>query len=285
MADAERRNVTDGRVPGTDGPPDVCHAFAGLMARRPDLRLDLRWAPSLRSTMDVVAAAGEAGAPQGLIVGAETQTDGRGRRGRRWSSPPGAGLYFSYLARPTRDLGLLTLAAGVAVRAGIARATGLFPDLKWPNDLFLGARKVGGLLAEGARVGTPEAAITLGVGINVRPAALPPDVGGRATCLEAEAGRTVDRGLVLAAVVEELCDTLASLSAGTADDILHAWRAASPSAEGARVEWLDDEVVRAGVTAGVDSTGALLVQTPTRLERIIAGELTWHLVSGRPGRP
>lgn len=227
--------------------------------------------------MDLVAAAAEACADEGLVIGAETQTSGRGRRGRTWVSPPGAGLYFSYLARPTRDIGLLTLAAGVAVRAGLARATGLAPDLKWPNDVMIGARKLAGVLAEGAHVGTPEAAVAIGVGINVRPAALPPEVAVGATCLDAEAGHTVGRGLVLAAVIETLADTLAGLSAGAADDILRAWRAASPASTGTHVKWTDASGPRAGVTAGIDDSGALLVQTPTNLERIIAGEITWDL--------
>ncbi|MDH4064884.1 MAG: biotin--[acetyl-CoA-carboxylase] ligase [Acidobacteriota bacterium] len=261
-------------------PSDLRFAMAELAARRPELGLDLRWADVLPSTMDVVAAAAERQAPAGLVVGAESQTAGRGRRGRAWISPPGAGLYFSYLARPTRDVGLVTLAAGVAVREAVARGTGLTADLKWPNDLLVGARKLAGVLADGARVGGPDVAVTIGVGINVRPAALPPDVAERATCLEVELGRAVDRGHLLASVVERLSDALAVLSAGGADGILQAWRAASPSAVGTRVEWAEGSATQAGVTVGIDEAGALLVQTPTGLERIIAGELRWSLVPG-----
>ena len=267
-----------GRMEGTvAAPPDIASAMAALAARRPDLVLDLRWEASLPSTMDAVAAAAERGAPHGLIVGAETQTAGRGRRGRVWISPPGAGLYFSFLARPMRDVSVLTLAAGLAVREGVARATGLAADLKWPNDLMVGPRKLAGLLAEGGHVGTPDVAVTIGIGINVRPAALPPAVADHATCLEVAVGRAVDRGHLLASVVERLDDTLACLSAGGADGILQAWREASPSAEGTCVEWTEGGAVRSGVTAGIDRSGALLVRTPTGLERIIAGELRWHL--------
>lgn len=271
------RSRSDSR-PGEDRlPADLAPAIADLLARRPDLSLDIRWEDSLPSTMDLVATAAEARADEGLVIGAETQTAGRGRRGRTWISPPGAGLYFSYLARPTRDVGLLTLAAGVAVRAGLVRATGLAPDLKWPNDVMIGARKLAGVLAEAARVGTPDVAVSIGVGINVRPSALPPEVAARATCLDEAAGRPVDRGHVLAAVIEALADTLAGLSAGAADDILRSWRAASPASAGTHVAWTDASGPRAGVTAGIDDSGALLVQTPTNLERIIAGEIAWDL--------
>jgi BirA family biotin operon repressor/biotin-[acetyl-CoA-carboxylase] ligase len=264
--------------PGSTGlPADLAEALADLAVRRPDLALDVRWHPVLSSTMDAVSRAAEAGARHGLVVVAETQSAGRGRRGRAWISPPGAGLYFSYLARPLRGVDLLTLAAGVAARTGIAHATGLHADLKWPNDLLVGGRKLAGLLAEAARVGMPGASVTIGVGLNLRPAAYPPDVARRATSLEAELGRVIHRGAVFAAVLEQLADAIAALDAGCADAILQAWRAASPSAVGTPVEWSDADRVRSGITAGIDDTGALLVRTGTGTERIIAGDLQWHL--------
>ena len=124
--------------------------------------------------MDVAAATIAAGAAEGVVVVADEQTSGRGRRGREWQSPPGAGLYLSIVFRPSRDAAgarvasLLTLAAGVAVRSGIGRATGLWADLKWPNDLLVGERKLAGILAEGHGIGTDAQAIVVGVGVNVR---------------------------------------------------------------------------------------------------------------------
>ncbi|MGE3886095.1 MAG: biotin--[acetyl-CoA-carboxylase] ligase [Vicinamibacterales bacterium] len=257
-------------------PADLADPLATLLSRRPDLSLAVRWYSEVASTMDEVSRMAEAGTPRGVVIGAETQSAGRGRRGRAWSSPPGAGLYFSYLARPARGFDLLTLAAGVAVRAGIAEATGLYAELKWPNDLLAGGRKLGGLLAEAARLGTAEASVTIGVGINIRPAAYPAEVAMRATSLEAELGRDVNRGAVLAAVLEHLADTLASLECGGAESILQAWRAASPLAVGTHVEWSDPSGSRRGITAGIDDTGALLVRTSAGTDRIIAGELRWH---------
>ena len=242
------------------------------------MRHDVRWFASVPSTMDVAAKLAGGGAAHGVVVAAEEQTAGRGRRGATWSSPPGAGLYFSYIVRP-RPLGpgagtlsLLTLAAGVGVRDGIAAASGLAADLKWPNDLIVGRRKLAGILAEGFAVGTAEQAVIVGVGVNLRPAAYPPDVAARATSIEGELGRPVDRALLLEAIVDGLSNRLAALEQNPGD-ILQAWRAASPSAVGARVEWDGG----AGVTAGIDEAGALLVKTSTGVERIIAGALQWTL--------
>ena len=235
--------------------------------------IDVRRHRSLPSTMDEAASMAHAGAAHGVVVVAEEQTEGRGRRGTHWSSPPGAGLYFSFIARPSSpSASLITLAAGVGIRAGIEAATGLAPDLKWPNDLMVGARKLAGILAEGIAIGTPQQAIIIGAGINVRPASYPPEVAARATSLEGELGRAVDGDELLETVLAHLHARLARLDQRPGD-ILQAWRAAAPSAAGTRVEWDG----RAGVTAGIDDSGALLVRTAGRIERIISGELTWHL--------
>ena len=238
-----------------------------------DARFDLRWHESVPSTMDVASALAHDGARHGVVVGADTQTAGRGRRGSTWVSPPFAGLYFSFIARPrAADLSLLTLAAGVAVREGIAHATGLAADLKWPNDLIIGRRKLAGILAEGLSIGSASQAVIIGVGVNVQPAAYPPDVESRATSIEGEIARPIDRDALLAAILDALWDRLATLEQRPGD-ILQAWRAASPNAIGTRVEWDG----RHGVTAGIDDSGALLVNTGAGVERIIAGELRWHL--------
>ena len=169
-------------------------------------------------------------------------------------------------------MSLLTLAAGVGIREGIAAASGLAPDLKWPNDVLVGRRKLAGILAEGLAIGTSHQAIVIGVGINVRPAAYPPEVAARATSIEGELGRGVDRDALFEAVLDALWRRLATLE-DSPGDILRAWRAASPTARGARVAWDG----RSGLTSGIDDSGALLVTTPSGVERIIAGELNWNL--------
>lgn len=255
-------------------PDELAAPLVALRDRRPDVRLDLRWHASVTSTMDLASALAARGASHGLVIGAAEQSAGRGRRGRAWQSPPGAGLYFSMVVRPSAaamaSLPLLTLAAGVGVRAGIGAATGLAPELKWPNDVMVGRRKLAGILAEGLAIGTPDASVIVGVGINVEPSAYPPEVEARATSLAGELGRAVDRGVVLAEVLAGLWDGVATLHRNPGD-ILRAWRAAAPSAWHARVEWDAGH----GTTAGIDDSGALLVRTATGIERFIAGELRW----------
>ena len=235
---------------------------------------DIRWYDSVPSTMDIATALASQGAPHGVVVAAHQQTAGRGRRGSTWASPAGAGLYFSFIARPrdARRIPLMTLAAGVGVRDGVRSATGLNPDLKWPNDLLVDRKKLAGILAEGHALGSCDEAVVIGVGVNVQPAAYPPDVTARATSIEGELGRAIDRDVLLNEILDGLQHRLLTLSQNPGD-ILQAWRAASPSAMGARVEWDG----RHGVTAGIDESGALLVQTATGLERIIAGQIHWNL--------
>src|SRR5262249_7424190 len=152
---------------------------------------------TVRSTNDIAAALAGSPEAEGTVVIAEAQTSGRGRRGRVWFSPPGAGLYVSIVLDPSRaadrerSLSLLTLGAGVALAEAVQRATGLVPDIKWPNDLLIGRRKLAGILAESASAPGSRTLTVLGYGINVAPAAYPPDLRDRATSLETELGRTV----------------------------------------------------------------------------------------------
>ena len=239
-----------------------------------DARFDVRWHDSLPSTMDVASGLAHDGAGHGVVIVADQQTAGRGRRGATWQSPAGAGLYLSFVARfqNAAAIPLATLAAGVAVRDGIRESTGLTTDLKWPNDVIIGRRKLAGILAEGVGIGSPEPSVVIGIGINLQPAAYSPDVAARATSIEGELGRPIDRDAVFNAVLISLWDRLAALEQKPGD-ILQAWRAASPNARGTRVDWDG----RQGVTAGIDDSGALLVTTNAGVERIIAGELRWML--------
>ena len=143
-------------------------------------------------------------APEGALVTAEEQTAGRGRLGRRWLAPTGTSLLCSLQLRPPVSPERLPELTGVAARAcadAIAALTGLEPELKFPNDVLLGSRKVAGVLAE-AR----EERVVLGLGINVNvPAdALPADVDRPATSLLVETGSELDRAELLAEVLERL---------------------------------------------------------------------------------
>ncbi|HWF83380.1 MAG TPA: biotin--[acetyl-CoA-carboxylase] ligase [Vicinamibacterales bacterium] len=244
--------------------------------------------PTIGSTNDVAGAlATRRGDVEGAVVLADEQTAGRGRRGHVWHSPPGSGLYVSVIlgpggARvdPDRATMLVTLMAGVALVEGIEAATGLRPDLKWPNDLLVGGRKLAGILSEGVGSGTHASpsrvsSVIVGYGINIAQTAYPPDVAARATSLETELGRAVDRTLVFAQTLASLAARYDDLLAGRFDAILDAWRRLAPAAAGARVTWASATGSQSGVTAGIDDRGALLVRIGDRIERVVAGEVTW----------
>ena len=158
-------------------PPELAEPLAGAYARLGSFGRHVTWYPMVSSTSDVASALAEGGAPEGVVVVANAQSAGRGRHGRVWASPPGAGLYVSVVLRPgERIIPMVTIAAGVAVVEGIRAATGLRSQLKWPNDVYLGPRKVAGVFAEAGATaggGLTIGHVVLGLGINVMPAAYP----------------------------------------------------------------------------------------------------------------
>jgi BirA family biotin operon repressor/biotin-[acetyl-CoA-carboxylase] ligase len=223
------------------------------------------------STNDVAGALAEQGADEGAVVIADEQTAGRGRLGRSWVSPPGAGLYVSVVLRPPPHAAMLiTIAAGVAVAEGVASATGLEAQLKWPNDVHISGRKLAGILAEGAA-----RHVVLGIGINVMPAAYPLEVAQRATSIEAELGRAADRGLILAECLAALASRYRELRDDGSRGVVDAWRERAASTLGRRVEWDAGGERRAGLAENIDEDGALLVRSGSERVRITSGEVRW----------
>lgn len=261
----------------SDPPVDFADALDRVRPRLHGLASTVLFFPSVGSTNDVALKLAAQGDREGAIVMADAQTSGRGRRGRVWFSPPGSGLYISIVLSPgrarldpDRATTLLTLTAGVALAEGIEAATGLRVDLKWPNDVYAGRRKLAGILAEAA---APH--VVLGYGINAGSAAYPPELADRATSLETELGRRVDRAALGAETIAAVARRYRDLLDGQFDAILDAWRARAPGGRGARVEWSAPDGVCRGTTAGVDDRGALLVQVDDRIVRIVGGEVKW----------
>ena len=267
-------------------PRDLADALEERRLRLGPLAVPFLYFESVGSTNDIAASLAATGGSEGAVVMTESQTAGRGRRGRSWFSPPGAGLYVSVVlaprrarADPDRATSLLTLAAGVALSEAVERITGLAPAIKWPNDLLVERRKLAGILAEGLAQ-PPSAgvqAVILGFGLNVMSAAYPPELAPRVTSLEAELGRGIDRAALCAESLASLAERYRDLLDGRYDAILDAWRSRAFGSRGARVEWDTPSGVQAGITEGIDEMGALLVRTPRSLERIVAGEVRWEL--------
>jgi BirA family transcriptional regulator, biotin operon repressor / biotin---[acetyl-CoA-carboxylase] ligase len=238
------------------------------------------------SNADLLAVARE-GAREGVVLVAEAQTAGRGRMGRRWVSPPGAGLTFSMLLRPygvpAALLGWLPLLTGAAVAAALPAVVPVAPRLKWPNDVLVGSAKLGGVLAE--RSGS---AVVVGIGINVtqHKAELPEG----ATSLRLEAGAAgPGEGTLTGLRARVLVAVLAAMS-----DRYLAWRdqfsPGDAEASGLRREYLGRcatlgrEVTVtlpggksiAGTAAGVDWAGRLEVSTAHGVVPVSAGDVV-HL--------
>lgn len=239
-----------------------------------------RWGRSLvvldstKSTMDDARRAAATGVPDGHVVLANEQTEGRGAHGRTWTSPPGQDLYLSVVSRPTIPLSssaLMTLAVGLGVRETVAA---LVPDgqvqIKWPNDIWVEGRKCGGILVEGRATGPNVDAVIIGIGLNINRTQWPPELEGLASSVRVERGdeRDLDRGAVFAALlgsVERWVDLLVDEGAEPIVEALGEHLALL----GEQVEC--DGVV--GVFDGIAEDGAALVKTDGGVETVRAGRL------------
>ena len=263
-------------------PPEFARPLDVTRAERGAFGARLHYAPEVTSTNDLAAAAAERGDPEGTTFVAGAQTKGRGRLGRTWFSPPGAGLYISTIVRRRALAPWITLAGGVAVADGIRAATGLPVQIKWPNDIvavggrgFAARRKIAGILAEASSGPDGVQHVVLGIGINLGPAAYPPELADRAGSIEGELGRPVDAGAVLAQVLAGLNRVLGELERAGPPPLLARWLALAPSAHGAAIEWDGPSGIERGTTAGLAEDGALLARTSAGLARIVAGEVRW----------
>ena len=232
---------------------------------------------SLPSTNTEAARQASLGAPEGLCVVAREQTAGRGRRQRAWVSPKDAGLYFSIVLRPrtqARDWPLITLAAAVAASDALAEAFALETDIKWPNDLLAGGRKLCGILAETFE--TPRGrAVVVGIGINLTNRAFPAEVLSTATSVEERTGRAPDVERLLASLTRALARRYEELQAeGGEAETVRAWESRSSFARGRRVRVaLEDETFE-GTTRGLEPDGALRVETDAGQVRVVrAGDV------------
>jgi len=257
-------------------PADVADALADARPRLGALASSVTYCATIGSTNDAAAAMSE-----GAVVIAGAQTAGRGRRGRTWFSPPGSGLYVSIVIAPSRSvdprraMSLTTIAAGVALAEGIEVATGLQTvRLKWPNDLYVGRRKLAGILAEASAAGDRIESVVLGFGINIADGAYPPELRDRVTSLASELGQPPPSARVLADTLTAMAARYDDLLAGRFDAILNGWRTRA-HATGARVAWTTADGPRDGEVVDIDDAGALLVRTPAGIERISSGELNW----------
>ncbi len=265
--------------------PDILapEAVSPLLPEAPRVGRPYRYVPSCGSTNSMVFQEGLTGAPHGLTVAAETQTAGRGRRGRSWHSPPGTGLFFSVLLRPAlrpMDAPPLTLACAVAVAEALEGETGLSPRVKWPNDLLLGERKCCGILLEMSAEPERIDFIVAGIGINISTPNFPKDIKASATSLQREVAASahdsapLSRPRLLAAILDSLGRWVDRYVADGMEPVREAWRD--------RAAWLGEAVtihapdgVLHGVATDVSAQGALLVRDEAGTSHeILAGDVS-----------
>ncbi len=226
----------------------------------------------------------EEGAPEGTLVVAESQTNGKGRRGRSWVSPPGEGLWFSLVLRPKVLPSLapmLTLAAALAVSAGIEDVCGLSARIKWPNDIVLSGRKAAGILTELSAETTEIHYVVIGVGVNVNMADFPEEIRRTATSLFIESGTRFHRCDILAAILarmEQFYETFLD----TRDlSILREEYMQRLANLGEEVVVLAPEGERRGVCEGIDEYGRLLVRGEDgSIEKVFSGEVSVRGIYG-----
>jgi BirA family biotin operon repressor/biotin-[acetyl-CoA-carboxylase] ligase len=261
--------------------PDALHAD-DLMARLPANRIvgrDIRVFNETTSTNDVAEKLARDGVKEGVVVFAESQTKGRGRLGRKWVSPAGKGLWFSVLLRPAlrpAEATQLTVAAATAVARAVQSQTGIAPDVKWPNDLLIGGRKVAGILTEMSAEVDRVNHVIIGIGLDVNQTAsdFPAEVRQLATSLKLERGQPLHRGDLAAAILMELDRDYARVCRGDFAALADEWEARCTTI-GQHVSVLVGARRVQGRAESLDDSGALLVRTEHgRIERILGGDVT-----------
>jgi BirA family biotin operon repressor/biotin-[acetyl-CoA-carboxylase] ligase len=234
---------------------------------------------TVSSTNDAALAMAEEGCPDGTLVIAEAQTGGRGRLGRHWHSPAGSGLWFSVVLRPklaASGAQALTFLGAVATARAVRDLHGVPMTLKWPNDLFLEGRKMGGVLTELSAESDliRHAVIGIGFNVNLPAAAWPPELKPIATSLQVAAGGPVPRVPLLRRILEEMETRYAQLQRSGPASLVDEARALTPMiGKIVRIQHLGQ--VREGTVVGMDPDGALLLRSAAgTVERLLAGDVS-----------
>jgi len=227
------------------------------------------------STNTAAMAAAADGAPEGSVFLAEEQTAGRGRGANSWQSPRSTGIYCSVVLRPAlppSDVLPLSLAAGLAVQSAIQQVDShVSADLKWPNDLLIGGKKVCGILTEMNAEATRVRYIVVGIGINVNQASFPKDLP--ATSLRLVTGSEWSRVELVAALLKSLDREYRQLveNSEARESILLRFAQNSSWVFGKKVRIEENGAAFEGTTEGLDGRGFLLVRTPHGLHTVLSG--------------
>jgi len=265
------------------GVADVLHAD-DLISRLGKTRVigrDIRVFQETTSTNDIIEKFARDGVKEGVAVFAESQTKGRGRLGRKWTSPPKKGLWFSLLLRPDlrpHETTQLTVASAIALRRAIETQTGLEPEIKWPNDILIGGKKVAGILTEmNAEVDRVKYVILgIGVDVNLNPRDFPPELKRIATSLKIESGKSVLRAELAVNILRELDTDYQRICSDDFEDVAEEWEKHCKTIGREVVIRTGSREIR-GRAESLAEDGALLLRTEHgRPERIVGGDVTYE---------
>ena len=232
----------------------------------------------VNSTNDIAKELAAKGAEEGTIVLAEKQLRGRGRMGRWWDSPFGKGIYVSIILKPgimPQDAPKITMVFGVAAVRAIEKVTSLKAGIKWPNDLLINGKKVGGILTEMSTEMDGIEYIVVGIGINVNNSlsSFPDEIKKTASSLKIELNRPVSRIVFFGRLLEQMEDYYRTFVGGNFSSVLNEWRKLTVTL-GNRVESATREGKIYGEAIDIDPDGALMVKDEKGvIHRIISGDI------------
>lgn len=235
---------------------------------------------SIDSTNKLAMELAEKGIPHGAVIIADRQIKGKGRLGRIWFSPPKGNIYMSVIVRPEmepKDATLLTIMSAIACAGAIRSSTGLEAKIKWPNDLMVSGKKIGGILTEmkSDQDRIIFAVIGIGVNVNVRLDAFPPEVHAVATSvIEELGGQKPSRTLIAAEILKELDHWFKTLMNGGKMQLISEWRRLSLTL-GRKVQVVSGKDSFSGIAEDIDNEGMLILKLSSGvLKRISSGDVS-----------
>ncbi len=239
---------------------------------------------TIDSTSNEVKRQAENGAVEGTLVIAEEQTAGRGRRGKAWASPPGTGIWMSFLLKPQMEPGqaaMITIVAALACMSAIEQETGVSAQIKWPNDIVINGRKTTGILTEMSTELTYINYVVVGIGINANTDSFPEDISATATSLKQEIGSKVERSRIVAAFghyFEQYYEEFAA--AGNLSGLKEMYEKHLVNI-GRKVTIIEKDIKITRTALGIDDEGELLVQDDQgNITTVRAGEVSVRGIYG-----
>ena len=233
---------------------------------------------NVSSTNAIAKEYAQQGSPEGTVIVADEQTEGRGRLGRRWLSPPKKNLYMSVILRPSvsiNDACVFIPMTSVACATAIRNLSSIEVSIKWPNDLMVRNRKLGGILTEVKAGPTHLDYVIVGIGINVNLAMdeLPDDIRKTATSIKIESGKSLPRNRLITAILKELNIWYGIFLQQGLQPILLAWSRVL-STLGHLVSVHVGDTIFTGIAEGINDRGMLLLRLPDNsLKRISSGDV------------